>query len=220
MRGFQAAARSVSRPRARSKPSHSLTDRSPPRRNRISYSPPRPCGGPPRSRRWTCSGWKSRCRRVQARRLDVRADRRRRVALLVAQFRDHLHRGAASIVQPDVARAGGITPWLKVAHLAEAFNVEACPHFLMEPHVSLAAAVPNGRYVEHIPQLRGDHPHVNDRRKRPHRAPGNPRPRNRLGIATRWTTAAFPEPKNTRVRPATRKGDRAEKARNQISSTW
>ncbi|WP_328616449.1 enolase C-terminal domain-like protein [Amycolatopsis sp. NBC_00355] len=72
----------------------------------------------------------------------------------VAQFRDHLHRGAASIVQPDVARVGGITPWLKVAHLAEAFNVEACPHLLMEPHVSLAAAVPNGRYVEHIPQLR------------------------------------------------------------------
>ncbi|WP_329047879.1 mandelate racemase/muconate lactonizing enzyme family protein [Amycolatopsis sp. NBC_01488] len=72
----------------------------------------------------------------------------------VAQFRDYLHRGAASIVQPDVARVGGITPWLKVAHLAEAFNVEVCPHFLMELHVSLAAAVPNGRYVEHIPQLR------------------------------------------------------------------
>jgi L-alanine-DL-glutamate epimerase-like enolase superfamily enzyme len=27
-------------------------------------------------------------------------------------------------------------------------------HFLMELHVSLVAAVPNGRYVEHIPQLR------------------------------------------------------------------
>jgi L-alanine-DL-glutamate epimerase-like enolase superfamily enzyme len=41
-----------------------------------------------------------------------------------------------------------------VAHLAEAFNVAVCPHFLMELHVSLTAAVPNGRYVEHIPQLR------------------------------------------------------------------
>ena len=29
-----------------------------------------------------------------------------------------------------------------------------CPHFLMELHVSLCAAVPNSRYVEHIPQLR------------------------------------------------------------------
>jgi L-alanine-DL-glutamate epimerase-like enolase superfamily enzyme len=72
----------------------------------------------------------------------------------LAQFRDYLERGAASIVQADVARVGGITPWLKIAHLAEAFNVHICPHFLMELHVSLVAAVPNGRYVEHIPQLR------------------------------------------------------------------
>ena len=72
----------------------------------------------------------------------------------VGQFRDYLARGAASIVQADVARVGGITPWLKIAHLAEAFNVHICPHFLMELHVSLVAAVPNGRYVEHIPQLR------------------------------------------------------------------
>jgi L-alanine-DL-glutamate epimerase-like enolase superfamily enzyme len=28
-----------------------------------------------------------------------------------------------------------------------------CPHFLMELHVSLACAVPNGKYVEYIPQL-------------------------------------------------------------------
>lgn len=71
-----------------------------------------------------------------------------------AQFREYLARGAASIIQVDVARVGGITPWLKVAHLAETFNVHVCPHFLMELHVSLVAAVPNGRYVEHIPQLR------------------------------------------------------------------
>lgn len=73
----------------------------------------------------------------------------------IAQFRDYLHRGAAGIVQVDVARIGGITPWLKVAHLAEAYNTAVCPHFLMELHVSLVAAVPNGEYVEHIPQLRG-----------------------------------------------------------------
>jgi L-alanine-DL-glutamate epimerase-like enolase superfamily enzyme len=72
----------------------------------------------------------------------------------LGHFREYLQRGAAGIVQPDVARIGGITPWLKVAHLAEAFNVEVCPHFLMEIHVSLTAAVPNARYVEYIPQLR------------------------------------------------------------------
>jgi L-alanine-DL-glutamate epimerase-like enolase superfamily enzyme len=71
----------------------------------------------------------------------------------VSHFREYLERGACSIVQVDCARIGGITPWLKVAHLAEAFNVAVCPHFLMELHVSLTAAVPNGAWVEYIPQL-------------------------------------------------------------------
>ena len=68
-------------------------------------------------------------------------------------FRDYLQRGACSVVQVDVGRIGGITPWLKVAHLAECFNVAVCPHFLMEIHVALCAAVPNARWVEYIPQL-------------------------------------------------------------------
>jgi L-alanine-DL-glutamate epimerase-like enolase superfamily enzyme len=70
-----------------------------------------------------------------------------------SHFRDYLQRGGCSIIQVDVARIGGITPWLKVAHLAECFNVAVCPHFLMEIHVALCAAVPNGRWVEYIPQL-------------------------------------------------------------------
>lgn len=70
-----------------------------------------------------------------------------------SHFREYLERRACSVVQVDVGRIGGITPWLKVAHLAEAFNAPVCPHFLMEIHVSLAAAVPNGAWVEYIPQL-------------------------------------------------------------------
>jgi L-alanine-DL-glutamate epimerase-like enolase superfamily enzyme len=70
-----------------------------------------------------------------------------------SHFREYLERDACSIVQVDVARVGGITPWLKVAHLAEAFDVAVCPHFLMELHVSLTAAVPNAAWVEYIPQL-------------------------------------------------------------------
>ena len=53
----------------------------------------------------------------------------------------------------DVARIGGITPWLKIAHAAEAFDIPVCPHFLMELHVGLCCAVPNSRWVEYIPQL-------------------------------------------------------------------
>jgi L-alanine-DL-glutamate epimerase-like enolase superfamily enzyme len=69
------------------------------------------------------------------------------------QFAEYVQHGAVGVVQVDVARVGGITPWLKVAHLAEAHNIVVCPHFLMELHVSLCAAVPNSRYVEYIPQL-------------------------------------------------------------------
>ncbi|MDC9823065.1 mandelate racemase/muconate lactonizing enzyme family protein [Devosia sp. ZB163] len=68
-------------------------------------------------------------------------------------FREYLERHACSIVQVDVGRVGGITPWLKVAHMAEAFNIAVCPHFLMELHVGLCAAIPNARWVEYIPQL-------------------------------------------------------------------
>lgn len=68
-------------------------------------------------------------------------------------FREYLERHACSVVQVDGGRIGGITPWLKVAHMAEAFNIAVCPHFLMELHVALCAAVPNARWVEYIPQL-------------------------------------------------------------------
>lgn len=71
----------------------------------------------------------------------------------LSQFKDYLQTGAASIVQADVARVGGITPWLKIAHLAEAFNVTICPHFLMELHLPLVCAVPNAKWLEYIPQL-------------------------------------------------------------------
>lgn len=71
----------------------------------------------------------------------------------LSQFKDYLQARACSIVQVDAARIGGITPWLKVAHLAEAYNTVVCPHFLMELHASLACAIPNSRWIEYIPQL-------------------------------------------------------------------
>ncbi|MBA8792996.1 L-alanine-DL-glutamate epimerase-like enolase superfamily enzyme [Friedmanniella endophytica] len=95
------------------------------------------------------------------------------------QFRGYLQAGAASIVQVDVARVGGITPWLKVAHLAETFNVQVAPHFLMELHLPLVCAIPNGLYLEHIPQLRAittEGLDVTGGRVRPSEEPG-------LGIA-------------------------------------
>ncbi|MER6142448.1 enolase C-terminal domain-like protein [Streptomyces sparsogenes] len=40
--------------------------------------------------------------------------------------------------------------WATSSH----FDITVRPHFLMELHISLVAAVPNGAYVEHIPQPR------------------------------------------------------------------
>ena len=71
----------------------------------------------------------------------------------ILHFREYLQHNACSIVQVDVGRIGGVTPWLKTAHLAETFNIAVCPHFLMELHVALACAVPNARWLEYIPQL-------------------------------------------------------------------
>jgi L-alanine-DL-glutamate epimerase-like enolase superfamily enzyme len=102
-----------------------------------------------------------------------------------AHFRAYLERHACSIVQVDVGRVGGITPWLKVAHMAEAFNIAVSPHFLMELHVSLCAAVPNARWVEYIPQLdtlTTEGMTIGDGRAVPSAAPG-------LGIA--WDFAAI-----------------------------
>jgi L-alanine-DL-glutamate epimerase-like enolase superfamily enzyme len=69
------------------------------------------------------------------------------------QFASYVQARAAVILQVDVARVGGITPWLKVAHMAECHNLMVAPHFLMELHASLAAASSAATWVEYIPQL-------------------------------------------------------------------
>ena len=98
----------------------------------------------------------------------------------LAQFKDYLGSGAASVVQADVARVGGITPWLKIAHLAEAHSVAICPHFLMELHVSLVCAVQNAEWLEYIPQLNTLAP---DGMRIEH---GRAHPSNEPGIGIGW----------------------------------
>jgi len=71
----------------------------------------------------------------------------------IRQFNEYLQNSACSYVQADVARVGGITPWLKIAHLCEAYDIPIAPHFLMELHVNLACGVHASKFVEYIPQL-------------------------------------------------------------------
>jgi L-alanine-DL-glutamate epimerase-like enolase superfamily enzyme len=50
----------------------------------------------------------------------------------------------------DLVRVGGITQWMKVAGMAEAFNLPVVSHVIPEIHAHLVAAVPNGLTVEYM----------------------------------------------------------------------
>ncbi len=68
-------------------------------------------------------------------------------------FQEYIAQRAADILQPDAVRVGGISEWMKVAHTAECFGLSVSPHFLMDLHVHLSAAVPHSLFVEYIPSL-------------------------------------------------------------------
>lgn len=55
-------------------------------------------------------------------------------------FKDVLVEDSVDVVQPDVSHAGGITETLKIASMAEAFDVAVAPHCPMGP-VSVAATL-------------------------------------------------------------------------------
>jgi L-alanine-DL-glutamate epimerase-like enolase superfamily enzyme len=66
------------------------------------------------------------------------------------EFASYFRAGAIRVAQPDVTRLG-VTGWLKVACVAEAFHVPIAPHFVPEVHVHLACAVPNAVLIEYLP---------------------------------------------------------------------
>lgn len=69
----------------------------------------------------------------------------------IAPFRQMLEARSVDIVMVDILRAGGVTQWLKIAGMAEAFNVPIVSHLAPEIQVHLVAAVPNGLTVEYMP---------------------------------------------------------------------
>lgn len=66
-----------------------------------------------------------------------------------------VERRAADILQPDASVVGGVSEWLKVAHLAAAAGLPVAPHWDHALHVHLAAAVGNCLGVEYF-FLEGD----------------------------------------------------------------
>src|SRR5262245_27234147 len=69
----------------------------------------------------------------------------------IVPFRHLLEARSIDSVMIDLLRVGGITQWLKVAGMAEAFNVPVVSHLVPEIHVQMVAAVPNGLTVEYMP---------------------------------------------------------------------
>src|SRR5262245_8018183 len=65
-------------------------------------------------------------------------------------FADLLARKAADILQPDATVVGGVGEWLKVAHMAAAFDVPIAPHYNWDVHTQLVACIPNGLFIEYF----------------------------------------------------------------------
>jgi L-talarate/galactarate dehydratase len=60
---------------------------------------------------------------------------------------------AVDVIQPDAPRIGGITPFLRLATLADHAGLQLAPHFAMEIHLHLAATYPREPWVEHFEWL-------------------------------------------------------------------
>jgi L-alanine-DL-glutamate epimerase-like enolase superfamily enzyme len=69
----------------------------------------------------------------------------------ISPFRHLLEHRSIDIVMIDMLRAGGITHWMKIAGMAEAYNLPVVSHLIPEIHVHLIAAIPNGLTVEYMP---------------------------------------------------------------------
>jgi L-alanine-DL-glutamate epimerase-like enolase superfamily enzyme len=64
------------------------------------------------------------------------------------EFKLYVAGGGVTYPEPDVTNCGGVTPFMKIAHLAEAFNLPVTSHGAHDVTVHLLAACPNRSYLE------------------------------------------------------------------------
>src|SRR5260370_15408975 len=69
----------------------------------------------------------------------------------IVPFRHMIEARSVDIVMIDLARVGGVSQWMKVAGMAEAFNLPVVSHVMPEMLVHIVAACPNGLTVEYMP---------------------------------------------------------------------
>jgi len=87
------------------------------------------------------------------------AELRRRIDVPIAlgenrhtihQFRDAIDAGAVDVIQPNIVRVGGITPFREIAALASERGVGLAPHLLPELSAQLAYTLPEKTWVEDV----------------------------------------------------------------------
>jgi L-talarate/galactarate dehydratase len=71
----------------------------------------------------------------------------------IVPFRHMIEARSVDIVMVDIARVGGPTQWMKVAAMAEAFNLPIVSHVMPEVLCHMVAACPNGLTVEYMPWM-------------------------------------------------------------------
>ncbi|WP_116091799.1 L-talarate/galactarate dehydratase [Sphingomonas crusticola] len=71
----------------------------------------------------------------------------------VAEHWELIRHRSVDFIQPDAARVGGITQFLKIMAMGDQAHLAMAPHFAMEIHVHLAAAYPHNAWVEHFDWL-------------------------------------------------------------------
>lgn len=69
----------------------------------------------------------------------------------LAPLRELTVRRSVDYLMPDCLRVGGVTGFMKAAHLAEAHNLPVVSHLATEFLAHAVAACPNGLSVEHMP---------------------------------------------------------------------
>jgi len=66
-------------------------------------------------------------------------------------FRAMIEARAADVLMPDLMRVGGVSEFMRVAHLGAAYELPVSSHLFSEQSLSLLAALDNATYLEHMP---------------------------------------------------------------------
>ena len=67
---------------------------------------------------------------------------------ILSEFNHLINENGVDFLEPDLTTCGGITPFMKIAKLAEINNLPICSHGVHDLHVHLLASCPNASYLE------------------------------------------------------------------------